>query len=102
MAERDSKRLAKISEKLEYMKAQQKDILAKEKKRQGQARTRRLIQIGAIIEKYFDMKDIGVVEFEEFLKIFIKIENIDKCVLHTKHRMLNSENISTDSETKMD
>jgi len=53
---------------MEQMRAQKQDILAKEKKRQRQERTKRLIEIGALTEKYFDMKDILPQDYEKFLQ----------------------------------
>jgi len=68
MTEREAKRLEKINEKMEQMKAQKHDILAQEKKRERKERTRHLIQIGALSEKYFDFKDVHPTEYEKFLK----------------------------------
>ena len=68
MNERDTQRLERISEKMAYMKAQRQDIIARDKKRQRKERTRRLIQIGALAEKYFELKDVHPVEFEKFLQ----------------------------------
>jgi len=84
MTEREAQRLAKIDEKLEQMKAQKQDIISKNRKRQRQERTRRLIQIGALTEKYFDMEDIEPKDFENFLKAFLGIENAAACIAHAK------------------
>ena len=67
MTENEEKRLEKIREKLSQIKAQEKSILAKDKKRQRKERPRRLIQIGALSEKYFDCKDIEPKDFEKML-----------------------------------
>jgi len=90
MNERDAQRLAKIDEKMEQMKAQKKDIVARNNKRQRQERTRRLIQIGAMTEKYFDIKDIQPNDYENFLQVFFKINNIKECVMHTKQHILHA------------
>jgi len=68
MTDRDAQRLAKIDEKMEQMKAQRQDIFARDKKRQRKERTRRLIQIGAMTEKYFNVKDIQPKDFEIILQ----------------------------------
>ena len=68
MTEKDAKRLEKISQKLEQIKAQKNDIIARDKARQRKERTRRLIQLGALAEKYFDCKDIEPSEIERLLK----------------------------------
>lgn len=94
MNERDSQRLAKIDEKLEQMKARRQDILAKDKKRKRQERTRRLIQIGALTEKYFDMKDIPPTDYENFLKMFLTIPNVDGCIAHAKAQAKGGINLA--------
>lgn len=43
-------KLDKIEEKINQLKAQKQALIAKEKEKERKARTRRLIQIGAIIE----------------------------------------------------
>ena len=85
MNERDTQRLERINEKMEQMQAQRQDILNREKKRQRAERTRRLIQIGALAEKYFDMKDIQPKDFEQFLEIFMKMNGIRNCVDYAKN-----------------
>jgi len=84
MNERDAKRLERISEKLEHIKAQRQDILAREKKRQRKERTRRLIQIGALSEKYFDWKDVHPAQFEKFLKVFFEGQGVREYVEQVK------------------
>ena len=83
MTERELQRLAKLDEKMEQMKAQKQDILAKEKKRQRNERTRRLIEIGALSEKYFGVKDIEPKDYENFLKAVLNsggaIELLGRC-----------------------
>jgi len=71
MTEREAQRLARLDEKMEQMKAQKQDILAKEKKRQRNERTRRLIEIGALSEKYFRVRDIQPKDYENFLKAML-------------------------------
>jgi len=90
MNERDTKRLERIHEKLEHMKAQRQDILAREKKRQRKERTRRLIQIGAMTENYFGVKDIHPVEFDRFLMAFFAGQGI-KAYLEQVKNVYNLE-----------
>lgn len=74
MAERKTKtpneKLQELEKKIEQMQAQKKAIIAKEKKAERAARTRRLIQIGALSEKYFNCADI---EPEAYEKLIIQI-----------------------------
>ena len=86
MTERESQRLARLDEKMEQMKAQKQDILAKEKKRQRNERTRRLIEIGALSEKYFGVKDIQPKDYENFLKAVLEIEGIQEIIVHFKDK----------------
>jgi len=82
MTERESQRIARIDEKMEQMKAQKQDILAKEKKRQRNERTRRLIEIGAITEKYLGVKDIQPQYYELFLKAILETDGIKEKIVH--------------------
>jgi len=68
MTERETKQLEHIREKMTKMKAQEQSIIAKDKVRQRKERTRRLIQIGALAEKYFDCVGIEPGEFEKMVK----------------------------------
>jgi len=56
MTEKESKQLEKIREKIAQMRAKEQTIIAKDKQRKRKERTRRLIQIGAIAEKYLDCR----------------------------------------------
>jgi len=90
MTEREKQRLEKISAKLEQIKAQRQDILTREKKRQRKERTHRLIQIGALSEKYFDMKDIQPVEYEKFLKLLLTNNEIKENIANfSKNQRIN-------------
>jgi len=82
MTERESKRLKQIDEKMEQMKAQKQDILAKEKKRQRNERTRRLIEIGALSEKYFGLKDIEPMDYETFIKSLLEINDVNRNIVY--------------------
>ena len=55
-------KLKKIDEKMAQLKAQKQALLNIEKKKERKERTHRLIQIGAIIEKYFDISTIEEAE----------------------------------------
>ena len=90
MTEREKQRLEKISVKLEQIKAQRQDILSREKKRQRKERTHRLIQIGALSEKYFDIKDIQPTEYEKFLKLLLTNNEIKENIANfSKNQRIN-------------
>ncbi|MCL2500472.1 MAG: conjugal transfer protein TraD [Defluviitaleaceae bacterium] len=67
MTEREEQKLQRLREKMAHIKAQEKTILTREKERTRKERTRRLIQLGAIVEKYLDCKDIEPKDFEKLL-----------------------------------
>lgn len=67
MTENEEKRLQKIKQKMEQMKAQQQAIIARDKKRQQKERTRRLIQKGELAEKYLRCENLSAEEFEKLL-----------------------------------
>lgn len=49
-AKNDEERIDQLAEKIKQLEARKKDLLARTKAKQRKERTRRLIQIGAIIE----------------------------------------------------
>ena len=51
----DVERLRELEEKMEQMKAKKQQIESRLKEKERKERTRRLIQVGAIFEKYFDI-----------------------------------------------
>jgi hypothetical protein len=68
MTERETQQLQRIREKMAEMKTQEKVILGKERTRQRKERTRRLIQNGALAEKYLNCEGMCPREFEKVLK----------------------------------
>lgn len=68
MTEKEEKRLQMIREKMAQIKAQEQAIIARDKKRQRKERTRRLIQYGTLVDKYFNCEGMKLGEFEELLK----------------------------------
>ena len=73
MTEQEEKRLQKIQEKIAQMKKQEQTIINREKERQRKARTRRLVQNGALAEKYLGCEGMGAVEFEVRLKEIVEV-----------------------------
>ena len=67
MTENETKKLEKLSEKMAQMRVQQKTILARDRERQRKERTRRLIQIGALAEKYLAWDGVTPKEFEKLV-----------------------------------
>lgn len=65
-------RLKKLDDKIAQLKAQKQSIINREKEKTRKARTRRLIQNGAIAEKYFNLEDLEPLEFEEEIKKIIE------------------------------
>ncbi len=62
-------RLEKIEQRIAQLEAQKKAILTREKAKERKARTRRLIQIGAIACKYLNLPDeIEPRDFEQVMK----------------------------------
>lgn len=61
----DSK-VESIDKKIAQLKAQKQAIIQRQKEKERKERTRRLIQMGALAEKYLGIKSIE--EFEKWLK----------------------------------
>ena len=54
----DKEKVQKIDEKINQLKAQKQALLAREKEKERKARTRKLIQAGAILEKYSQKENL--------------------------------------------
>jgi hypothetical protein len=67
------KRLVKIREKMAQMKAREHDIIARAKEHLRKERTRRLIQNGALAEKYLNCEEMTPRDFENKLREVVNI-----------------------------
>jgi len=68
VTENEVKQLEKIREKMAQMKERERAIISRDKTRQRKERTRRLIQNGALAEKYLGCEGMEPGEFEKVLK----------------------------------
>ena len=64
----ETERLQRLREKIAEMKAREQAILTRDKDRQRKDRTRRLIQNGALAEKYLNCNGMEPGEFEKVLQ----------------------------------
>lgn len=83
----DEDKLKELEEKIEQIKARKQQVENRLKEKERKARTKRLIEVGAIFEKYFDIKGQ-----EEAEKIAIAMQphvskNKDKILLMTKEQV---------------
>ncbi len=58
----DEERLKELEKKIEQIKVQKQQVESRLKEKERKERTRRLIQVGAIFEKYFDVADVDQAE----------------------------------------
>ena len=78
MTDNEQQRLQKIQEKISQLKTREQAILAKDKNRRRKERTRRLIQNGALAEKYLHCEDMESQTFEGVLKKLVSIDGVEK------------------------
>ncbi|MBC2069337.1 hypothetical protein [Listeria booriae] len=69
--------------------------IVREKQKQRKARTRRLIQKGALLEKYFECDQLNVEETEKLLKIFASSVNEKKPDKYKKTKKLDFDNFNS-------
>ncbi|MCQ6287994.1 hypothetical protein [Bacillus cereus] len=62
--------LKKIERELEYLKITKRELQFKDKQHDRKKRTKRLIETGALCEKYFNMYHMTIEDREEVFKIF--------------------------------
>ena len=58
----DAERLLELEKKMEQLKARKQQVESRMKEKERKERTRRLIQVGAIFEKYFNIEDVDQAE----------------------------------------
>ncbi len=58
----DEERLKELEKKIEQIKVKKQQVESRMKEKERKERTRRLIQVGAIFEKYFEIADIDQAE----------------------------------------
>lgn len=82
MAERKTaeQKKAELEKKIEQLQAQKKMVQAQINKEKRALRTRRLIQNGALAEKYLACEYIAPEEFEKVLAEIVKIEQVKKLI----------------------
>lgn len=78
MAERKTaeQKLAELDKKMEQLQARKKEISAKVSKEKRAERTRRLIEIGALSEKYFNCSNIEPKQFEMILQKLVQMDTV--------------------------
>lgn len=78
MAERktNEQKLAELEKKMEQLKAQKKAIQAKQSKIERAQRTRRLIQNGALAEKYLNAENMSPEDFEKLLSSLAALDSV--------------------------
>ncbi|PHC37137.1 hypothetical protein COF09_27320 [Bacillus toyonensis] len=62
--------LKQIERELEYLKITKRELQFQDKQYDRKKRTKRLIETGALCEKYFDMYHMTIEDREEVFKIF--------------------------------
>jgi len=68
MTENEEKYIQSVREKITKFQNQEKTFIARIKEKEHKLRTRRLIQNGALAEKYLNCENIAPLEFEKVLK----------------------------------
>jgi hypothetical protein len=78
----DEEILQELEDKIEKMKAKKQQVEARKKEKERKERTRRLIQVGAIFEKYFEIQSEEEAEkIAKALKSYVG-KNKDKILHH--------------------
>ena len=74
----NEEKLQEIELKMEQLKNQRQALLKREQEKKRKERTRRLIQHGALAEKYLNCENVSTEQFEELLKKIANYEPIKK------------------------
>ena len=84
---------AKRDEEIKKVKLQQQAALSREKVKERKARTRRLIQFGALVEKYYGVSFNNEFDMEAWV-----IENAKISKEHKKHVILEQQDQPTENQ----
>ena len=87
----DEERLRKLEERMEQLTARKQQIESRLKEKERKERTRRLIQIGAIFEKYFDIEGVDQAEKIAF--------GLKEMVEKNKEKLLETLSSKIDKDT---
>jgi hypothetical protein len=85
MTANEEKRLQKTREKIAEMKARERAIISVDRKRQRKAKTRRLIQIGALTEKLLHCEALELSEVQKILRQIFDLPDISEFVEEIKN-----------------
>lgn len=97
----NEKKLDQLEEKIKQLQNQKKAILQREKEKERKARTKRLIQIGALFEKRFESNKYSIEVIEEFMNSISAKENGERATEDIKEFfVLAEERISTNKAQK--
>ena len=88
MTEREKKRLQNLQEKMSQMKAQEQQIISREKSRQRKERTRRLIKIGTLTEELLNCGDMELANVEKLLNQLVALAGFNEYVEDIKKSLL--------------
>jgi len=86
MAERktDEQKLQELQKRMEQLKEQEKAIKARANKKARSERTRRLIENGALAEKYLQAENIAPADFEKLLSRLVRTEQAKNILSENK------------------
>lgn len=74
--QKEQDKLAKLEKQMEQLKNQKKQILNRRKQAERKERTHRLVQNGALAEKYLHAEEMKPELFQELLEKIVRIEAV--------------------------
>lgn len=95
----EQERIEELEEKMKKMKAKKQQLEARMKEKERKARTKRLIQVGAIFEKYFEFE--GEEDAEKIALAYQKSvkENKEKILSRSVEEIEKMKNTKETKET---
>lgn len=80
----NEERIQELELKMKQLQNQKKSLQRREQEKKRKERTKRLIENGALSEKYFNCQEILPAEFEELLKKIVSLDSV-KSVLTVRN-----------------
>lgn len=86
----NEEQLIEVTAKLEQLQNKKASLEKKIKERQRKDRTKRLIEKGALAEKYFNCEDMSTEDFEILVKKIVNFEQVRSFLANTNNSISNN------------
>lgn len=96
-----TERIQDLDVKISQLQNQRTKLIAQNKEEERKKRTRRLIQNGALIEKFLNQQDVEPAQLEKILEAIFSLEGVKAIVNSTSKSSIQIEDVDEDFIEKL-